>query len=53
MSKEHKKHNTQKKILIAIAIMLIAIVPLCFLYSLVVLIIEPSNAFVVENREDI
>lgn len=47
------KHNVKKKILMIIVILLIAIIPLCFLYSLVQLILEPSKMFVVENRKDI
>ena len=53
MENKIKKHNTKKKILIAIVIIIIAIIPLCFLYSLVELIKEPSNVFVIENRKNI
>ncbi len=53
MKSKTKKHNLEKKILIVIVIIVIAIIPLCFLYSLVELIIEPSNVFVVENRQNI
>ncbi len=49
----NKKLNTKKKILAIIAIILIAIIPLSFLYSLIQLILEPSKVFVVENRRDI
>lgn len=48
-----KKHNLKKKILIVIVIIIIAIIPLCFVYSLVELIREPSNVFVIENRKNI
>ena len=42
-----------KKIVLIIAIILVAIIPISFLYSLIVLIIEPSKSFVVENRKNI
>ncbi len=48
-----KKHGANKKIVIIVAVVLIAIIPLCFLYSLVQLIIEPAKVFVVENRKNI
>ena len=38
-----------KRIILIIAIILVAIIPISFLYSLIVLIIEPSKSFVVEN----
>ena len=42
-----------KKVILIIALALIAIIPISFLYSLIVLIIEPSKSFVVENRKNI
>ena len=45
--------NIKKKILKIVVILLIAIIPLCFLYSLIQLILEPSKLFVVENRKNI
>lgn len=53
MKNNYKKLSIKKKIVMIIVIMIIAIIPLCFLYSLVELIIEPSNVFVVENRKNI
>ena len=44
---------TNKKIIITIAVILVAIIPISFLYSLIVLILEPSKSFVVENRKNI
>ena len=49
MNKQYKSAILNKKIYIIIAIIFIAIIPISFLYSLVVLIIQPSNIFVVEN----
>lgn len=49
----NKGSINNKKIVIIIAIILIAIIPISFLYSLIVLIIEPSKSFVVENRKNI
>jgi len=49
----NEKHNIKKKILKIVVILLIAIIPLCFLYSLIQLILEPSKLFVVENRKNI
>ena len=40
---------TNKKIIIIIAVILVAIIPISFLYSLIVLLIQPSKSFVVEN----
>lgn len=48
-----KKHNINKKIALIVVIILIAIIPLCFLYSLIQLIIEPAKVFVVEERRNI
>ncbi len=48
-----KKHSIKKQILKMVVILLIAIIPLCFLYSLIQLIIEPAKIFVVENRKNI
>ncbi len=48
-----KEHSIRKRILFVIVIILIAIIPLCFLYSLVQLIIKPAKIVVVENRKDI
>lgn len=48
-----KKHSIKKQILKIVVILLIAIIPLCFLYSLIQLIIEPAKIFVVENRKNI
>ena len=45
--------NRNKKIIIILTIILIAIIPISFLYSLIVLLIEPSKFFVVENRKNI
>ncbi len=53
MKEKTKKHNIKKKIVIILVILVIAIIPACFLYSLVELIIEPSNVFVVENRKNL
>lgn len=49
----NEKHNIKKKILKIVVILLIAIIPLCFLYSLIQLILEPAKLFVVENRKNI
>ena len=49
MSEKNISTNFNKKIFIIIAVILIAIIPISFLYSLVVLIMQPSNIFVVEN----
>lgn len=49
----NKNQNMKKKIMAIIAIALIAIIPLSFLYSLIQLIIEPASIFVVENRKNI
>jgi len=53
MKGEYKEHVVKNKILIVVIIVMVAIIPLCFLYSLIKLIIEPSNVFVVENRKNI
>lgn len=47
------KYKIRNKILIAVAIIIIATIPISFLYSLIMLIIQPSSMFVVENRKDI
>lgn len=53
MANSDKKSNLKKNILKIIATVLVAIIPVSFLYSLVVLIIEPTNLCVVENRKNI
>ena len=49
-SRNSKKQNTNKKVLATLSLMLIIVILFCFLYSLIQLIIEPSNIFVVEER---
>ena len=49
MKTKYKKLKAKKKIPIIIAIIAIAIIPLCFLYSIIQLIIEPAKIFAVEN----
>ena len=49
MKKNKQKSNVKKKILVIMAILAVAIIPASFLYSLVMLIIEPSDIFVVEK----
>ena len=50
MKEKTKKHNIKKKIVIILVILVIAIIPACFLYSLVELIIEkPKNEKLVSS----
>lgn len=53
MANSDKKSNIKKKILKIIAAVLVAIIPVSFLYSLILLVIEPTNLCVVENRQNI
>lgn len=53
MKENVKKHNLKKRIVTILVILIIAIIPVCFLYSLIELIIEPSNVFVIENRKNL
>ena len=51
MKKNKQKSNVKKKILVIMAILAVAIIPASFLYSLVMLIIQPSDIFVVEKGQ--
>lgn len=42
-----------KRIIQILAIILISIIPISFLYSLIVLLVEPSKFFIVENRKNL
>ena len=53
MANSDKKSNIKKRILKIIAAILVAIIPVSFLYSLILLVIEPTNLCVVENRQNI
>jgi len=53
MANSDKKSNIKKNMLKVIATVLVAIIPVSFLYSLVVLIIKPTNLCIVENRKNI
>lgn len=53
MANSDKKSNIKKRILKIIAAILVAIIPVSFLYSLILLVIEPTNLCVVENRKNI
>ncbi|MCI9365944.1 MAG: hypothetical protein HFJ54_05195 [Clostridia bacterium] len=48
-----KKAKIKKGILKIVATIFVAIIPISFLYSLVMLILEPTNVCVVENRKNI
>ena len=50
---KRKIHNIKKKILGIVAILLVAVIPISFLYSLVILLLEPTAVCIVENRKDI
>ena len=49
MKEKYEKSNANSKILAVIAILFLSIIIFSFLYSLIILIIQPSNIFVVEN----
>ena len=49
MNNKYKKSKAKKKILIVIAILIVAIIPLCFLYSIIQLIMEPAKIFAIEK----
>ena len=49
MSEKDKKQNTRKKIPIIIMIVLLVLIFLCFLYSFIGLVLDPSNVFVIEK----
>ena len=52
--KQKQKHSKLKrKIVMIIVAILVAIIPLCFVYSLIVLVIQPADIFIVENRKNI
>ncbi len=53
MANKRKNSKVKRKILIIITAILVAIIPLCFMYSLIILIIQPADIFIVENRKDI
>lgn len=53
MAKKRKNSKAKKRILMSIIAIIIAIIPLCFVYSLIVLIINPADIFIVENRKNI
>ena len=53
MSEDKNKHDTNKKIPIIILIIFVSVILLSFLYSLIQLIIKPSNIFIVEERRNI
>ncbi len=49
MKDKYNETNNGKKAVALIAIFAIAVILLCFVYSLIVLIIQPSDIFIVEN----
>lgn len=49
MSEKNKVQHKNQKVLIVLSLMLVSIILVSFLYSLVQLIIQPSNRFIVEN----
>lgn len=53
MSEEKKEHKVRKGIFGSLSLVLVITIIASFLYSLVQLIIEPSNVFVVEERRNI
>lgn len=53
MTNKRKNPKLKRKILMVIVYMAVAIIPLCFMYSLIVLIIQPADIFIVENRKNI
>ena len=49
--KRSKKHQIEKKIIIILSCIFVAVLVVSFLYNLMQLIIEPSNIFIIENRK--
>lgn len=53
MSENRRKHQLNKKIPFILSLVFAGFVLCSFLYSIIQLIIEPTNSFAVENRENI
>ena len=53
MGRKRKKTDIKRKILMIVIAIAVAIIPLCFVYSLIVLVIQPADIFIVENRKNI
>lgn len=53
MGEKNKKQDTNKRIPIIILFVFVSAILLSFLYSLIQLIIKPSNIFIVDERTNI
>ena len=53
MGEKNKKQDTNKRIPIIILFIFVSAILLSFLYSLIQLIIKPSNIFIIDERTNI
>lgn len=51
MGQRNKKQDTNKKVPIIMLLIFVSAIMISFLYSLIQLIIKPSNMFIIEERK--